>query len=42
MWDKLKRDHPHLYDALEVLVLLMSVAIFFMALDVYLHVRGWL
>ena len=37
MWDKFKRNHPLLYEAVEWGVLTLSAAAFLLALTVYLR-----
>lgn len=37
MWNKLKRNHPRLYEAVEWGVLMLSAAAFLLALAVYMR-----
>lgn len=37
MWDKLRRSHPRVCDAIEWVCVILSAAAFLLALAVYLH-----
>lgn len=40
MWDKLRKRHPKLCDAIEVAVLAASIVMLVMAVDMYILVRS--
>lgn len=40
MWEKLRKRHPKLYDAVEVAVLAASIVMLIMAVDMYILVRS--
>ena len=40
MWDKLRKTHPRLYEAIEWGVFWLSVLAFLLALSLYLEAKG--